>query len=278
MKKSIKITVVTLTILLFVSIASVSVFAMNKADKKVNIRTIQEDTKGEQEISKAIRIKIDNNKVFNALLLKSSDMESFDNVEYYDSDIRYEAIFKDGAIVSFDKDLNILAYSGFKRNTKISNTNIIEILKQEYSIDETYHLNINYETNETDKEDVVYYWVKAEENGISNIYDALSVRIDGRTNQMIVFNRFNNTAEPSEIRISEAEAKRIALSLKEEFHNVTSCKKAYVKPNDFWNEEEYTDERVDTVRLVYQVLLNENKYSVYVDAETGDVLGGDMIK
>ena len=37
-------------------------------------------------------------------------------------------------------------------------------------------------------------------------------------------------------------------------------------------------ERVDTVRLVYQVLLNENKYSVYVDAETGDVLGGDMIK
>ena len=34
MKKSIKITVATLIILLFVSIASVSVFAMNKADKK----------------------------------------------------------------------------------------------------------------------------------------------------------------------------------------------------------------------------------------------------
>ena len=95
-----------------------------------------------------------------------------------------------------------------KRNTKISNTNIIEILKQEYSIDETYHLNINYETNETDKEDIVYYWVKAEENGISNFYDALSVRIDGRTNQMIVFNRFNNTAEPSEIRISGSRSKK----------------------------------------------------------------------
>ncbi len=90
---------------------------------------------------------------------------------------------------------------------------------------------------------------------------------------MIVFNRFNNTAEPSEIRISEAEAKRIALNLKREFHNVTSCKKHMLSRMISGTKKSIQMKRVDTVRLVYQVLLNENKYSVYVDAETGDVLG-----
>ncbi|MDE6111009.1 MAG: hypothetical protein K2F65_03735, partial [Eubacterium sp.] len=162
-------------------------------------------------------------------------------------------------------------------NSQISNEEIMNVLKQEYNIDETYQMDVSYEANENAADDTKYYWEKTDANGCSNAYDALTVRIDGSTNEIVTFNRFNDVAKVSEIKITEATAKEIALNVKDEFKKVTSCKKVYIKPNYFWNEEEYLEKKDEPVRLAYNVEI-DNRYYVYVDVQTGDVLGGDMLK
>lgn len=282
--------------MLLISIAPVSVSAKDKADtnttlyevlqtegalEQVDTTIVNDNSAEKQTMSKAIKSKIDNNTVLEELSLSSNNIESFYNVSYdYNSDIKYESEFDSGAVVSYDENMNIIAYSNFDRNsdntpatfTAPNNDMVIEALKQEYGIDETYAIDIN----DNDNGDIVYYWEKIDENGYRNIYDALSVRIDGITNKIVTFNRFNDSANSTETIISEAEAKNIALNLKEEFNQVTGCTKEYVKPNFLWNEEEILYENADIVRLVYNVCI-DNIYFVHVDAETGEVIGGDML-
>lgn len=291
-----KIIAVLSIAMLLISIAPVSVSAKDKADtnttlyevlqtegalEKIDATTVQENSSEKQTMSKAIKSKIDNNTVLEELSLSSNNIESFYNVSYdYNSDIKYESEFDSGAVVSYDENMNIIAYSNFDRNsdntpatfTAPNNDMVIEALKQEYGIDETYAIDIN----DNDNGDIVYYWEKIDENGYRNIYDALSVRIDGITNKIVTFNRFNDSAKSTETSISETEAKSIALNLKEEFNQVTGCTKEYVKPNFLWNEEEILYENADIVRLVYNVCI-DNIYFVHVDAETGEVIGGDML-
>ena len=270
MKKIKKIIAVLSVAMLLISIAPISALAENKAEKnltlyeelqaegaleKVDTTTIPSNTTEKQVMSKAIRAKIDNNDVLEELSLSSNNIKSFCNVSYdYNSDIKYESEFDSGAIVSYDKNMNIIAYSNFDRDSDNNRTTfsasnndlVIEALKQEYNIDETYALDVN----DNDNGDIVYYWEKIDENGCRNIYDALSVRIDGITNKIVTFNRFNDFADSNETIISEDEAKNIALNLKEEFNQVTGCEKEYVKPNFIWNENEILYENADIVRLV----------------------------
>lgn len=285
MKKSKKIIAASAVILLMAAVP-VSVLAKDMADKKMPVyeemetSSLQSISYEKEFSSQYVAAKIDSSRVLKELSLKSSNMQSFEPADYFNSDIKYEAKFDDGSVVSFDQNMNVIAYSNFDRKTEssqISNDAFMNILKQEYNIDETYQLYVSYEANENDNDDTKYYWQKTEENGCQNPYDALSVRIDGKTNEIVLFNRFNDAAKPSEIKITEEEAKQIALSFKEAFTSVTSCEKAYVMSNDFWNEER-ADETEHTVRLAYTVSLNENRFIVYVDAETGKVLGGDMAK
>lgn len=253
-----KIIAVLSAAMLLMTMAPVSVLAENKTDtnttlyevlqtegalEKIDATTVQENSAEKQTMSKAIKSRIDNNNVLDELSLSSNNIESFYNVSYdYNSDIKYESEFDNGAVVSYDENMNIIAYSNFDRNsdntpatfTTPNNDMIIEALKQEYGIDETYAIDIN----DNDNGDIVYYWEKIDENGYRNIYDALSVRIDGITNKIVTFNRFNDSANSTETIISEAEAKSIALNLKEEFTQVTGCTKEYVKPNFLWNKEE----------------------------------------
>lgn len=285
MKKSKKIIAASAVILLMAAVP-VSVLAKDMADKKMPVyeemetSSLQSISYEKEFSSQYVAAKIDSSRVLKELSLKSSNMQSFEPADYFNLDIKYEAKFDDGSVVSFDQNMNIIAYSNFDRKTESSQTSndaFMNILKQEYNIDETYQLYVSYEANESDNDDIKYYWQKTEKNGCQNPYDALSVRIDGKTNEIVLFNRFNDVAKPSEIKITEEEAKQIALSFKEAFTSVTSCEKAYVMSNDFWNEER-ADETEHTVRLAYTVSLNENRFIVYVDAETGKVLGGDMAK
>lgn len=284
MKKSKKIIAAVSVVIMSIAIVPVSVLAKDVADKNFavyNVSHIQSSSDKTQFSSGTAAAKIDSNQVLDALLLKSNNMESFSLVsDDCASDINYEAKFDDGSVVSFDKDMNVIAYSNLDRNSEsgqTSNEDLIQILKQAYHIDETYHLDVTYEANENGNDDTKYYWGKIEKNGFSNLYDGLSVRIDGNSNEIVIFRRFNDVVEASEIIITEAEAKRIALNLKEEFNKVTGCNKEYVKPNYYWTEEGSLGKDTDMVRLVYNVNI-DNRFYVYVDVETGDVLGGDMKK
>ena len=282
MKKSKKIIAAASAVLILMALAPISVLAKDIAEKKfvlddnqqieyslneMDTGSIQSRSVEEPLSSEAVAAKIDRSRVLEALSLNSSNMQSFDTAEYYNSDIKYEAKFDDGSVISFDKNMNVIVYSNFDRkseNSQTSNDALINVLKQEYNIDETYHLDVSYEANENGKDDIKYYWSKTEKSGVQNLYDALSVRIDGSTNEIVIFNRFNDVAEVSEIKITEAEAQRIALNLREEFSKVTSCKKVYVKPSDLWNEEENQDEKDAAVRLAYNVCINK-MYFVYTN-------------
>ena len=299
MKKTKKTIAVILAALMLISAVPVSAIAKEKANEnsslyeellvsgqleEIDTSSMNSNSIEEQTMSRAIISKIDNNDVLEELSLTSENIETFSTVDYdYNSDIKYETEFDNGAIVSYDRNMNIIAYSNFDRSSDNSQTvamaacddndKIIEALKQEYGIDETYALDIN----DNDNGDIVYYWEKIDENGCRNIYDALSVRIDGITNKIVTFNRFDDSAQSSETIITEDEAKSIALALKEEFNHVTNCEKEYVKPNFVWNEDEILYENADIVRLAYNVCLDD-MYFVHVDAETGEVIGGDMLK
>ncbi len=299
MKKAKKMIAVLLAAIILMSSTAVSAFAENEANKnsslyeellasgkleEINKSSIKSNSIKKQTMSRETISKINNNRVLKQLSLTSGNIKSFNTVCYdYNPDIKYETEFDNGSIVSYDRNMNIIAYSNFDRNSDnhhIStmssyndNDKIIEALKQEYGIDETYALDIN----NNDNGDIVYYWEKIDENGCRNIYDSLSVRIDGITNKIVTFNRFNDSPQSSKTIISEDEAKSIALNLKEDFNHITSCEKKYVKPNFIWNEEEILYENADIVRLAYNVCIDDI-YFVHIDAETGEVIGGDMVK
>ena len=167
--------------------------------EKESITSVQISSEKEKSSIEIAKEKIDSSRVMKVLSLSSSNMESFDTADY-ESNIRYTAKFDDGSAVDFDKDINLISYSNFDRKTKnsqISNEDLINVLKQEYNIDETYQMDTVYEANENGKDDTKYYWSKTEENGVQNFYDALSVRIDGSNNEILTFNRFNDVSKPS---------------------------------------------------------------------------------
>lgn len=285
MKKSKKIIAAAVFAVMLISILPVSVLAKDIANKN-SVSYEEKETGSVQQISDSSLFaeKINSNKILQALSLNSDNMKSFVNAEedynlqdsiYDNIYVVYEAVFNDGSVVSFDKDMNVVAYSNFEGNSynKISNEALIDILKQEYGIDKTYTLVKSY----SDNNDILYYWSKTDENGIDNAYDALSVRAACDSGKIVLFNRFKSVNERSEIIISEEEAKNTALNIKEEFNEVTSIKMDYVKPNGFWRKGEYTGNAANEVKLVYNIEIN-NRYYVYVDVETGEIIGGDMPK
>ena len=66
---------------------------------------------------------IDNNRVIESMNLSSDDVDSFNKVNYsYNSDITYESKFDNGAVVSFNDSMEMVAYSNFDRNGPNSQT------------------------------------------------------------------------------------------------------------------------------------------------------------
>lgn len=228
---------------------------------------------------------IDNNKIIESMNLSSDSVDNFNKVNYsYNSDIIYESEFDNGAVVSFNNNMEIVAYSNFDRNIENSQTVInkqdlssknnatIETLKSEYNIDSSYELEII-----EDNGDIKYCWSKIGYNNIINPYDSLTIRIDGLTGEIVTINRFDDEFDTNEINISETTAKNIALKTKENFSKVTSCQIGYVKPNFFWKDTNKIYEDVNMVKLVYDITIDDI-YKVYIDTETGENIGGDIIK
>ena len=220
---------------------------------------------------------IDNSRIIDEIGLSSDDVESFYRVSYsYNDDIAYESDFSDGSIITYDKDMSVLSYTNFERDSESSsskNTAIINTMKSEFNIDNSYA----FSTDNNDNNDVVYYWEKTDENGYRNIYDSLSVRIDGTTNSIVMFNRFTDEYSDTTINIDAKSASAIALSVNDKFESITSIVKEYGKPNFFWNKGKIAYNEADIVKLVYDITIDEI-YKVYVDCETGEVIGGDILK
>ena len=200
MKHSKRFITLLLAVLMLVSTLPVSVIA--NANANVNIQKslyeelletgklvpISDDfsSSASEEItlSHSAAKSIDNSIIIDEMGLSSDDVDSFYRVSYsYNNDVAYEADFNDGSVFTYDKDMNVLSYTNFERNSEISsskNTAIINTIKSELCIDNSYDLS----TDDNDNNDLVYYWEKIDENGYRNIYDSLSLRIDGTTNSI----------------------------------------------------------------------------------------------
>ncbi|KIR03232.1 hypothetical protein P261_02047 [Lachnospiraceae bacterium TWA4] len=232
----------------------------------------------EEKLTKTLSSKIDKNKVLKELDTSSTNIISFNKVDNkYEPNVQYEASYNDGSVIEYDNQMEIVSYSNFDEDTQISSDtsyeDILNVLKAEYNIDTTYKY-----TSVEDDGDVVFSWEKFDsENNCTNRYDSLVVRMNDELTKVLLINRFNDFYEPISSKISEESAKQLALSVKEEFNEVTSCTMDYIKPNFFWDEEDVAYEKANIVRLVYNVEV-DNINMVYVDAETGEVIGGDVKK
>lgn len=291
-----------LSALMLVSAIPMSIFAEEKSNSASDLYeslSISGDLKAidnyyinepfvEIPITPEILDDIDNNKVLESIDLLSDDLNAIDKVNYvYNSNIKYELEYDGGAIVSCDENMEVLAYSNFDRNTDIGqlnlscqtstidnldNTEEINELKSKYNIDDTYKLEITEDNN-----DIKYYWSKIGYNGILNPYDSLSIRFDCASGVIVTFNRFADVFKNTDINISKEDAEKIALSSNEDFVSVSSCEMYYEKPNFFWNDTNKIYTTDSTVRLVYKVIIDDI-YEVWVDAETGKIIGGDIMK
>ncbi len=66
---------------------------------------------------------IDNNRVIESMNFSSNDVDSFNQVDdSYNSDITYESTFDNGAVVSFNNSMEMVANSNFDRNGANSQT------------------------------------------------------------------------------------------------------------------------------------------------------------
>lgn len=290
MKKIQKLITLLLSVIILVSAIPVS--AMNTIDENKTLYDSLLSTGDLQEIStkpftpiqevEEISIndyysfKIDGESMLENFALSSDDIEEFTCLnDAYNNDIKYEAKFNNGAVADFDENMNVVSYYNYKANSSPYRINsidsFIELIKNEYNIDNSYVLSVK-----NDNDDTVYYWEKTDENGLKNIYDSLTVRIDGINNQIVSINRFNDPVESDDVKISEESAKEIILDYCGDFKEITSCEQVYTKPNFYWNDDSVAYSEVDIVRLAYKIVV-DNLNVFYVDTETGEIIGGDTI-
>lgn len=294
MKRFKKLSALLLSIMMLISALPLSAVAeetakpcttlfdtLSASGKLQEIKTDSENLGVEISLTKDIAAEIDSNSTIRLFDLSSDDIDTLTKISYtYDNDVVYESKFNNGAVVSFDKNMEFVAYSNFDNaqsdNDSITlsnkNNSIIDSLKKQFDIDNSYKLEVV-----EDNGDTKYYWSKIGYDGVINPYDSLTVRIDDLTGEILTVKKFNDLYTTEQINISKENAENIALNVKDDFNKITSCEMSYEEPNFFWTDTDKTYNTVDIVRLVYNIIIDDI-YKVYVDAETGEVIGGEIIK
>lgn len=246
-------------VLVIVSVIPAFVFA--HTSKKDELEKVsQTETSRLKQVESKENLDMDDGNVLKILNLSAKDRTDMTKISNDENPkIKYEAEFKNGAVVDFDEKMNVIAYSNFSTNEKVNVDKVIEQLKKAYQIDESYELE-----KKEDNGDTQYYWSKIGYQNVKNPYDALSIRVNKKSQNITSINRFTDKIEKSRVQLSEKYAKKIALKSKKVFEQVTSCELVYVKYKE-------------SVRLAYEVTI-DNIYQVYIDVEDGKILKEDGLK
>ena len=119
-------------------------------------------------------------------------------------------------------------------------------------------------------------WNKVMENNIVNPFDVVVVSVDAKDGSIITFNRNCITPECNINMINEEDAIKFAEPVikKVEKYDKVTTQLTVVKPNFFW-EEGGPYEEADFIRIAWKIILDGNIF-IDVDAETGEILGGDI--
>lgn len=201
-----------------------------------------------------------------------------------------KAEFDNNKTVAFDSDHKIISISNFKNNdekkqqsaqaNKVNRTadlsNLIENIEKNNNLKDGYLLV----TSEIFDED--YWelgWVQKLNNGVLNQYTSIKVFVDRKDKSIVAYNQFSMAPNTTKPVISENDAMASAqkvLSAIPDIKNKT-ISLATTRPNFYWNDTAGYQE-ADVVRLAYKISVNDGSYLIYIDAVTGENLGGATLR
>jgi hypothetical protein len=199
--------------------------------------------------------------------------------------------------VDFDDNNNIISIANFKDDSNLSSKSVTasvgnEVYANSTSVSSQVYLNNliskieannnftgSYKLVSSEAYDDSYWqldWEKDLGNGVLNPYDALKVGVNRNDNSVAVYNRFNMTPNTTQPVISESEALTAAKPVLDTISNVQNkvVSLTVTRPNYFWNDGG-PYKTADIARLAYQISVNNGAFLIYIDAVTGENLGGD---
>ncbi|MGU8590357.1 hypothetical protein [Clostridium perfringens] len=157
---------------------------------------------------------------------------------------------------------------------------IINNIKEALNLSNEYKIIQNEDFDENMK---IIIFEKQLSNGVINPYQGVKVFVNKNSNEIQNFNMFDEAPETLEVKITNDEAINISekifktLDDKEIKANKISNLEI-IRPNYFWSDkkDEFLDNPVDFVRQAW--VINNGNAKVYIDANNGEILGGDIEK
>ena len=120
-------------------------------------------------------------------------------------------------------------------------------------------------------------WNKILFDDVVNAYDVVCVTIDAKDGSIMNFIRNSVIPETTNLVITKEQAISFAKPIIDKLdssNNITATLTTF-RPNFYW-EENGPYEEADFIRLAWQVVVERNTY-IMIDAETGEILGGDQM-
>lgn len=119
-------------------------------------------------------------------------------------------------------------------------------------------------------------WHKQLDNGVLNPYDMVTVTVDARDGSVMLMDRNKETLDEADVVVTETGAIRRSQPLRQELGGlaVSSTELTVFRPNFYWESTEVAYQEADFVRLAWRVTLEDGS-AIYIDARTGETLGGD---
>lgn len=119
-------------------------------------------------------------------------------------------------------------------------------------------------------------WHKQLDNGVLNPYDMVTVTVDARDGSVMLMDRNKETLDETDVVVTETGAIRRSQPLRQELGGlaVSSTELTVFRPNFYWESTEVAYQEADFVRLAWRVTLEDGS-AIYIDARTGETLGGD---
>lgn len=162
-----------------------------------------------------------------------------------------------------------------KYETKEDLSEILKIIIQSNSL-ETYELvRCEFDGYGT----WMLKWNKVLENNLMNSYDTFIAHLDAADGSISYLTR--NTEIPNTLspRLDAAQALVFAKPIIDQLTKSTNITTnlTFFRPNFFWEDNDFY-ESADFIRLAWEISLENGDYLIYIDAETGEILGGDQRK
>jgi len=194
--------------------------------------------------------------------------------------------FDNNRTVAFDSDNKIISIYNFKNNdekklqsalaNKVnSNADLSDLIK---NIEQNNNLKDGYVLLKSEIFDEDYWelgWEQKLDNGVLNQFTSIKVFVDRKDKSIVAYNKFSMAPNTTKPVINENDAMASAQSVLSKISNIKNktISLATTRPNFYWNDTVGYDQ-ADFVRLAYEISINDGSYLIYIDAVTGENLGG----